>query len=69
MKTFHKKIGAVNHAPGKVFEMLHTILLIRIQAAMHLSTFIVALRVVCIYPHSSSPCSCLSKPIQAKANE
>ncbi|CAL9164572.1 unnamed protein product [Musa hybrid cultivar] len=67
MKTFHKKIGAVNHAPGKVFEMLHTILLIRIEPAPYISTYTIALRRV--GKRESLSAGCLSKPIQAKANE
>ncbi|URD96962.1 hypothetical protein MUK42_29086 [Musa troglodytarum] len=46
MTTFHKEIGAVSHAPGEVFEMLRTILRIRIETAIYLSTYIFALRVV-----------------------
>ncbi|URD98208.1 hypothetical protein MUK42_36054 [Musa troglodytarum] len=67
MKSFHKKIGAVNHALEEVFEMLLTILLIRIEPAMYLSTFIVASRIV--GNRGRLAAGCLSKPIQAKANE
>ncbi|CAL9052482.1 unnamed protein product, partial [Musa banksii] len=66
-ENFHKKIGAVNHAPVKVFEMLHTILLIRIEPAPYISTYTIALRRV--GKRGSLAAGCLSKPIQAKANE
>ncbi|CAL9088419.1 unnamed protein product, partial [Musa textilis] len=51
----------------EVFEVLHTILLIRIEPAMYLSTFIVTSLVV--GNRGRLAAGCLSKPIQAKANE
>ncbi|CAL9155689.1 unnamed protein product, partial [Musa hybrid cultivar] len=39
-----KLVQSITHSPGKVFEMLHTILLIRIEPAIY------------IYPHTSSRC-------------
>ncbi|CAD5175547.1 unnamed protein product [Musa acuminata subsp. malaccensis] len=62
-----KLVQSITLSPGKVFEMLHTILLIRIEPAPYISTYIIALRRV--GKRGSLAAGCLSKPIQAKANE